>query len=306
MGKETVIHDDHQPLQYLDSQTKLQQSRHYMWMGFLQQFHLVIRYKKGIHNKFVDMFSRPIINASIILKHNSVLHESYIKQYAQDIDFKDVYETLSHGKQVEELDYHVKDQLLYHFGKLCIPQTERIKIIREARTSLISGHFSVSKTIAQLQRFCYWKKMHETVSRYVRGCTMCAKSKPRIRKLGVYNPLLVPSHPWESVSMDFVGGLPKFRKGHDCLYVIVDRFSKMCILIPCNRHITAEQIANLFFQHVWVHFRLPTSIVFDRDSQFVGKFWSSLWELMDTRLKKSTNFHPQTDGQTEVVNRTMI
>eukprot|EP00253_Pinus_taeda_P002514 PITA_02514 len=77
-GKETVIHIDHQPLQYLHSQFKLQQSRHYRWMGFLQQFHLVIRYKKGIHNKVADMLSRPIINASTILKHNSVLHESYI------------------------------------------------------------------------------------------------------------------------------------------------------------------------------------------------------------------------------------
>ena len=172
------------------------------------------------------MLSRPIINASTILKYNSVLHESYIEQYAQDIDFKDVYATLSHGKQVEELDYHVKDQLLYHFGKLCIPQTERVKIIREAHTSLISGHFGVSKTVAQLQRFCYWPKMNETVSRYIRGCTMCAKSKPNNRKLGLYTPLPVPSHPWESVSMDFVGGLPKSRKGHDYLYVVVDRLAK--------------------------------------------------------------------------------
>ena len=101
-------------------------------MGFLQQFHLVIRYKKGIHNKVADMLSKPIINASTILKHNLVLHESYIEQYVQDVDFKDVYATLSHGKQVEELDYHVKYQLLYHLGKLCIPQTERINIIQEA------------------------------------------------------------------------------------------------------------------------------------------------------------------------------
>ena len=61
----------------------------------------------------------------------------------------------------------------------------------------------------------------------------------------------------------------------------------MCILIPCNKQVTAEQTAKLFFQHVWFHFGLPTSIVSDRDSRFVGKFWSNLWELMDTKLKKS-------------------
>jgi len=107
-----------------------------------------MRYKKGIHNKVVDMLSRPIINASTILKHNFVLHESYIEKYAQYIDFKYVYVTLSQGKRVEELDYHIKDQLIYHCGKLCISKTERVKIIRETHASIISGHFGVSKTIA--------------------------------------------------------------------------------------------------------------------------------------------------------------
>ena len=67
MGKETIIHTDHQPLQYLQSQTKLQQSRHFWWKDFLQQFHLVIKYKKGIQNKVVDMLYRPPISASIMI-----------------------------------------------------------------------------------------------------------------------------------------------------------------------------------------------------------------------------------------------
>ena len=106
--------------------------------------------------------------------------------------------------------------------------------------------------------------MHETISRYIKGCTLCATSKPSNRKLGLDTPLLVPSRPWESISMDFVGELPKSRKGHDYLYVIVDRFRKMCILIPCNKQITTEQTTKLFFQHVWVHFGLPTFIISDQ------------------------------------------
>ena len=80
----------------------------------------------------------------------------------------------------------------------------------------------------------------------------------------------------------------------------------MCILMPCKKTIIAEQTAELFFHHVWIHFGLPTSIISDRDSRFVGNFWSNLWEMMDTKLKKSTAFHPQTDGQTEVVNKTIV
>jgi hypothetical protein len=167
LGKETIVHTNHQPLQYLQSQTRLQQARNFRWMGFLQQVHLVIRYKKGIYNKFVDMLSRPIISSSVILNHSPIIHESYVEQYALDTDFKEVYETLCHSNHVEELDYHVHDNILYHLSKLCIPQGKRINIIREAHSSLIAGHFGVGETVANLQRYCYWPKMNESVSRYV-------------------------------------------------------------------------------------------------------------------------------------------
>ena len=79
-------------------------------------------------------------------------------------------------------------------------------------TSLIVGHFGVGKTIANLQRYCYWPHMIDSVSHFIRGYYLCAISKPSNRKLGLYTPLSVPSKPWESISMDFVGGLPMSRK----------------------------------------------------------------------------------------------
>lgn len=89
--------------------------------------------------------------------------------------------------------------------------------------------------LAQLQRNCYWPRMNESVSRYVRECSLCVTSKPSNINLGFYTPLPVPSRPWESVSMDFIGGLPMYRKNHDYRYVVVDRFRKMCILMPCKK-----------------------------------------------------------------------
>jgi hypothetical protein len=133
--------------------------------------------------------------------------------------------------------------------------------------------------------------MNESVSRYVRGCSLCATSKPSNRKLGLYTPLPVPSRPWESIAMDFVGGLPMSRRGHDYIYVVVDRFSKMCILMPCTKQVTTEQMTQLFFQNVWMHFGFPKSIISDRDSRFVGSFWSSLWALMDTKINTESMVH---------------
>ena len=83
-------------------------------MGFLQHFHLVIMYKKGIQNKIADMLPRPPISASIAIQQSPLVHSSYVEKYTEDEDFKEVYESLMHGSQNEEMYYHTHDKLLYH------------------------------------------------------------------------------------------------------------------------------------------------------------------------------------------------
>jgi hypothetical protein len=102
--------------------------------------------------------------------------------------------------------------------------------------------------------------------------------------------------------MDYMSGLPSTKQGNDCVFVVVDWFSKMAILTAYKKRITTTYTTKLFFERVWVHFRIPHTIISDRDNRFLKTFWSSLWSLLDTKLTKSTAFHPQTDVQTEVVN----
>eukprot|EP01018_Ginkgo_biloba_P008921 Gb_12464 [translate_table: standard] len=298
----TIIHTDHQPL-YLQTQTKLQQERHFRWKGFLQKFHLVIKYKKGITNKVVDMLSRPpmtkIAAMNTIMQLVPFAHEVYKEEYMRDVDFGEVYQQLHDNPNVDSkdtIDYHLKYGLLYKIGKLCIPQEGKIQLIREAHLSNIVGHFGVGKIVANLQRYVYWPKMQEQVSKFIRGCVLCSTSKPSNRKLGLYMPLSVPNRPWESISMDFVGGLSMSRHDHDYLFVVVDHFSKMCILMPCKKSIKGHESVELFFSNVWVHFGFPNSIILERDSRFLGRFWTTLWEKIYTKLKRSTAFHSQTNG----------
>jgi hypothetical protein len=88
--------------------------------------------------------------------------------------------------------------------------------------------------------------------------------------------------------------------------VVVDRFIKMCILMPCKNTISRKEATNKFFEKVKVHFGIPRSIILDRDVGFISAFWTTLWENMDNKLKRSTTFHLQTDGKTGVVNMNLV
>jgi hypothetical protein len=99
-----------------------------------------------------------------------------------------------------------------------------------------------------LQKHFYWPKIRQEVSKYIRSRTACAIAKLTTKKQGLYTPLPTPDMPWESISMDYMLGLPSTKRGNDCVFVVVDCFSNMAILVSCKKSITTEATAKIFFE----------------------------------------------------------
>jgi hypothetical protein len=121
--------------------------------------------------------------------------------------------------------------------------------------------------------------MTSYIKSYIKHCHACQVMKAGQRKpMGLLRPLQIPSRPWSSVSMDLITGLPPSSAGHDCIFVIVDRFTKMCHFEACSTAITAVQLAEMFCKMCWRHHGLPEEIVSDRDPRFTAKFLADLLE----------------------------
>ena len=165
-------------------------------------------------------------------------------------------------------------------------------LVMESHGGRLMGHFGVAKTLAILQEHFYWPHMKRDVERIYGRCVTCRQAKSRVQPHGLYTPLPIPSEPWIDISMDFVLGLPRSKRGRDSIFVVVDRFSKMTHFIPCHRTDDASHVADLFFKEIVRLHGMPRAIVSDRDAKFLSYFWKTLWCKLGTKLLFSTTCHP--------------
>ena len=199
--------------------------------------------------------------------------------------------------------------LLRFKGRAYIPPIEAVKgeILRINHDDPSGGHGGQRRTLENIRRKYYWHNMHIDIKHYVRTCDTCQRVKVhRHAPYGKLQPLPVPNHPGDLVSMDFITGLPPSKHGglvYDAILVVVDAFTKYALYIPCRKDINVDQLTELMIDRVIPLLGVPKNLVSDRGSLFTSHFWSTLCHYLSIKRRLSTAYHPQTDGATERMNQ---
>ncbi|KAK4390467.1 Transposon Tf2-11 polyprotein [Sesamum angolense] len=308
LGSPFVVKTDNIAVSHFMSQPKLT-SRQTRWQELLSEFHFVLEYRAGSSNHVVDALSRRAYLATLgsIAALSSSAVATSVRDRARELLSGDpTAQGLVHLiEQGKARQFWLEEGLLMTKGnRLYVPKGGDLRksLISECHDTLWAGHPGEERTYALVQRAYYWPQMRDDIETYVHTCLICQQDKAdHQKKAGLLQPLPIPKRPWESVSMDYISGLPKVGD-LGTIIVMVDRLSKYATFIAAPKHVTAEGTAHLFFKHVVKYWGLPKDIVSDRDSRFSGVFWTELFRLLGSTLSMSSSYHPQSDGQTERFN----
>ncbi|XP_038979199.1 uncharacterized protein LOC120109538 [Phoenix dactylifera] len=317
LGKKFTIITDQQALRHLLEQ-KIVTPDQQKFLVKLLGFEYDIVYQPGKENKVADALSRkegsPMLWAAEGEEPTSMalsgiewriwdqIREAN-KLDARALEIKEKIEASTEGVA----NYKLKEGLIIYKGYVYVPNVPNLRrnILDHFHNSKEGGHSGWFRTYIRVKHFFYWEGLKAEVKALVAGCEICQKIKydPRA-PMGLLQPLPIPSMIWEDISMDFVEGLPT-SKGYEVIIVVVDRLSKYAHFIPIKHPYTAKSVATSFVESVIKLHGVPKSIVSDRDRVFMSTFWKELFTLQGSILKTSSSYHPQTDGQTEVTNRTL-
>ncbi|KAD5317318.1 hypothetical protein E3N88_17264 [Mikania micrantha] len=303
--KKFLIKTDQKSLKFLLTQkitTPLQQTSLAKLMGYNYE----IAYKKGSENLVADGLSRVSGLALFSMGISSIdpLLLTRIKSsWSTDVQLQELIVKCQQGKAPVHVSWN--GNVLLRKNKLWVGDDAQLKrdILYLFHSSPTGGHSGYLPTLKRIKALFYWKGCSKQVFAYVKECSQCQQAKYEpVASPGLLQPLPVPAHIFTDISMDFVSGLPKV-KGKDTILVVVDRLTKYAHFIPLAHPFSAAQVAQAFLDSVFKLHGCPQTIVSDRDPIFLSQFWKEFMRLQGVQLAHSTAYHPQTDGQTEVLNR---
>ena len=307
LGHRFIIITDHMSLKELLTQM-IQTPEQHTYLARLMGYDYQIIHRSGAQNQAADALSRIPDLASSSYLTLSVPCPTFLEELRRQLESSSTYvehrDAITHSPSTHS-DYIVINNLILHKRRIWLPQGFSMipTLLTEYHSTPTGGHMGIAKTLARLSENFSWPGIRQDVTDFVTNCLPYQQTKYETKKIaGLLCPLPVPQRPWEDLSLDFILGLPLYH-GNSVILVVVDRFSKGIHLGMLPAAHTAHVVASLFIEIVGKIYGLPRSLVSDRDPLFLSHFWRELFQLSGTQLRMSSAYHPQSDGQTEVMNK---
>ena len=305
LGKKFRVITDQKSLKFLLEQRVIE-GDHQRWVSKLSGYDFEIVYRPGKENGVADALSRRGEGVAIAQLTASIssVHSGLEDELQQDLYLTNLRNRIE-AKEDGLQGYSVVNGVVLFNRRVVIPRNSPWveKLFQEYHAGSVGGHGGTQKTYQRLASEFYWAGMKADVAKRVAECDVCQRNKSsNLAPAGLLQPLNLPERIWEDITMDFLEGLPR-SEGFSVVFVVVDRLSKSAHFIPLKHPFTAASVAGAFIREVVRLHGIPRSIVSDRDKVFLSLFWREIFKQQGTVLKRSTAYHPQTNGQTEVVNR---
>lgn len=290
----------------MDQVIQTPEQQHYL--SKLLGYEYTIAYKPGKDNLVADALSRQSEPATAQFLGFStpqfVFLDNLIKKNQSDPELATLHQQVINDPHSYS-DLTIKDGLLFKNGKLLLSSTSPLRhsILHEFHSTPVGGHGGIYKTLKKISSNFVWPGLKADVESFVKSCEVCQQTKyVTSSPAGLLQPIPIPTKVWHDLAMDFITHLPSY-KGNTTILVVVDRFSKAAHFGMLPSTYTAYSVAELFSTMICQLYGFPNSIISDRDPIFTSQFWQVLFKLNGTSLRMSSSYHPQTDGQTEVINR---
>lgn len=301
-----LILTDQHSLKFLLEQ-RLSTPAQYKWVTKLMGLSYEIRYKQGKDNVAADSLSRANHGELLHLAVSSISSELWdlIQQaYVADSSLKDLMQEVNASPD-QHPHYRVVDGFLFRKHRLVVPNNDQVRlvILQWLHSSHQGGHSGIRASTHRIKSLFYWKGLSKSVAEFIQRCETCLRCKYEPHAVpGLLQPLAIPDGVWQSIAMDFIEGLPKSH-GKDTIWVVIDRLSKYAHFIALSHPFSASTLAEVFINNVYKLHGAPANIVSDRDPLFTSKFWAAFLQQLGISQSLSTAYHPQSDGQSEVLNR---
>ena len=189
--------------------------------------------------------------------------------------------------------------------QVVLPDTLRPRVLQLAHHAKLAGHPGQTRMYYNVRRLYYWTHMAAKIFATVWNCTTCAKNRHKLRKQTNPLKLFPATKPLASLCIDMLGPLTKSKRRYVFLLVITDRFTKLTRVIPL-RKITAYNVTVAFFEHWIFPYGPPECVISDNEKQCAAKFFQAVCEQLGISNVFTSTYHPQTNGQVERYNRTIL